>query len=242
MTITDLELADAIGRLTDLNHEHRRPLFAVDDDHLAIGFRCADGWEWEARHYYGYDPDADSTATQLWWTDVVLPSGLPGRGGMRPSEVLDDIEFHQHAAGLDPLDPDADDYDDRVDAAQQAAEAFVERVRCDVETVALWAWAALEAAVDSLNLTSSGGPGDASPLSQPAQPGATITDLVDSDDPGLPCPYCVQWECTVSDGMPVPDRAYLADGRFAPQVRSTPHPECDVQVAQHIAEQKESSA
>jgi len=240
VTITDLELADAIGRLTDLNHDHR-PLFAVDDGHLAIGFRCPDGWAWEARHYYKRDPDSDSTATQLWWTEIVLPAGLPRRP-TRPSEVLDDIEFHRHVVGLPPLDSDAADYDDVVDDAQEAAERFVERVRGDVETVALWAWAALEAAVDSLNLTSSGGPGDASPLSQPAQPGATITDLVDSDDPGLPCPYCVQWECTVSDGMPVPDRAYLADGRFAPQVRSTPHPECDVQVAQHIAEQKESSA
>lgn len=237
MTITDLELADAIGRLTDLNHEHRRPLFAVDDGHLAIGFRCADGWAWEARHYYGWDPNIDSPATQLWWTEVVLPAGIPRRP-TRPSEVLDDIEFHRHVVGLPPLDSDWPGYDDVVDDAQEAAERFVERVRGDVETVALWAWAALEAAVDSLNLTSSGGPGDVSPPSQPAPPGATT--IAPIDDPDLPCVYCVTWESTVRDGIPVPDRAYLADGSFAPRIRATPHQACAESVAAYIAEHKES--
>lgn len=144
-----------------------RPRYSLDGALLQIELdQPAAGALWLV-YDFGWDPDSiGDEEVEIRWVDDHGVTLLP-----QP----DEITGHRRILGLPPLDPDLEpDYDAAVEAAWAAAEAWEEAVRDDVRCVAVWAWEEFTATIESLN-TRSGGPGEASPPSQPAQPGATTT-------------------------------------------------------------------
>lgn len=161
----DPALDAAMARIAALTPD--RPRYDLDGATLQIELDQPDGTALWLVYDFGWDPDSiGDEAFETWWVDD---------HGVRMCPQPDEITGHRRILGLPPLDPATEaDYDAAVEAAWAAAEAWEEAVRDDVLCVAAWAWEEFTATIESLN-TRSGGPGEAPPPSQPAQPGATTT-------------------------------------------------------------------